>query len=266
MKINKIMLYIVLFFGLYGLILGLTYLPGKIFIPITLAESLNFQIAVASMNFGTFLELFLAAPVEGVILLLLYEELMKKPRESEKYIPVIKILLAIFAASMFNGIGVHFAANLADTISGPVTTATNKELLVYFLDEAVGHKLIHFGIFGIFVILIWLHQIGDPERISRLDIILYVIAAVVIGIIFAFALIEGQAAFDLLILNGILIPTLLILNLKKRIDLRKNQVALFQISFSSVQIIVIVIWWITTGLLFGFQPYYPFIFQYHFFF
>ncbi|MHA1146326.1 MAG: hypothetical protein ACTSRW_16440 [Candidatus Helarchaeota archaeon] len=266
MKINKTLLYLVLFFAVYGVILAIPYLEGYLFIPITLAESFTFQVVVMSIKLSTLLELFLVAPATGTILILLYDEIRKSPCTSEKYLQILRILLVVFATTMYNGIGVHFAANFAESISGAVVNPANKDLIIYFMDEIVGHKLIHFGMFGCFVVFLWLQYFHPQEEIARLDIALHLVAAIIIGIVFAFALIEGQAAFDLLIMNSVLIGALIFSIKKYGIELRKNQVFLFELSFAATQIPVILIWWIITGMLLGFQPVYPFIYQYHFFF
>lgn len=266
MKINKTLLFTLLFYIVYGIILLIQRMPINIYIPITLAEAVPFQIEWLSISLGKMSELFLLAPVSGIIVLFLYNELKKPSSTTTKSDIYMKILLMVFLASFFSGIGFHFAANLAENISGAVVNPSNKDLLIYFIDEIVGHKLIHIGIFGIFVSLLWINYARPQEPIPTYDIGLNAVPAVIVSIIFTFAQIEGQAAFDFLIINIIFVIIVTVMFLKKKINARRQQLYVFELAFCATQIPFTIIWWIITGILLGFQPWYPFIYQTHFFY
>lgn len=263
MKLNKTVTYAVLMFIGYGII---QFLPAlmQFNIPIPVAIELG-TIEWFNLPFSTFLDLSFAPPFMILMFYLIYKAITEKPgpeksSPTQRQRDIIKVLLYGAGIVLVAGIVMHAVANqLNGMLGNPVPPVEPWEIAIYWFDEVLGHKLIHFAVYtfliGCFLLQYWHRR--DAEM-NRFDMVSMYFWASAIGVIYSFAALEGQAGFDLLIFSSILIGVIFYYIKFRGLNLKENIITYFAlIFFISLTLTTIIYAIISIDLLVPGYPFFP---------
>ncbi|MHA1271460.1 MAG: hypothetical protein ACTSPY_16835 [Candidatus Helarchaeota archaeon] len=262
LKYNKLILFTILFYAVYGvllLIVGRIHITLTFYVPISEGQGFP-QLFLAQIDLASLFELIANTPIVILFFYLIYNEIKKLQTDKTiKYESLLKFSVYLLIGITIMGIGVHFTANLFNTIKEqPIVPPDPKDVLIYWLDELVGHHLIHFGIFGFFLIMMIFEWNKKQEPMAPAEFKGYPIWAIIIGLGFGIALAEGQASLTFLIIYTI--TTLLILILKKfrfPMSFKEKRLIWFNFAFYIGNILSIIIYGIVSvalGYAFFSQP------------
>ena len=259
MEYNKTIVYTCILYIGYGLLL---FLPaGNVQIPVVYEDT---SIYWTSISLGTLIDLSIAPIFMFCILYLIRKAIIEQPipessEPSQRKKDIIKFLLFGAGIVLIIGITMHAVANLFNGIlNNPVPPTEPLHIAIYWFDEVLGHKLIHFGLYGVLIglmILQYWHRkeinLSKPAKVG-----LYFWAAA-IGAVYSLAGAEGQAAFDILVISIILSVVILYYVRFKGLKLKENPLTHFMLVFSVSIIITLIVY----GIIAGFVPGYPFFLQ-----
>ena len=265
MKINKTLVYTFILFVGYGLI---QYIPtGGLSIPIPVPFGElppDYGMNWFNLPLSVFLDMVIAPPFILIMFYFIHKSITASPI-SEKSAPgektrnLINHVLIWSGVVLVAGIIMHAVANWINGVLGnPVPPTQPIEIAVYWFDEVLGHKLIHFAVFafliGCVVLQFWHRKDSELPIIQVIGIYFWASA---IGVVWCLAAAEGQAAFDLMVISGIIIPISLYYMKFRGLKLKENPFTHFVLVFMAAIII--------TGLVYGFMtgwlPGYPFLQQ-----
>ncbi|NVM53968.1 MAG: hypothetical protein HWN66_09735 [Candidatus Helarchaeota archaeon] len=265
MKVDKTLLYVFIFFVGYGIIQFIPTGGLSIPIPVPFGEAPpNYGIGWFNLSLSTFLDIVLAPPFMLIMFYFIHKAITEQTsltnsKSSERKRELINHVLIWSGVVLIAGIIMHAVANWINGILGnPLPPGTPLEIAVYWFDEVLGHKLIHFAITGFLIgcmVLQYWHQ-RDPE-LSQIEVIGFYFWASIIGVIYTLAAAEGQAAFDLLIICSIVVIIILYYIKFKGLKLKENILTHFVLIFFSAIIITAIVY----GSISGWLPGYPFIKQ-----
>ena len=263
MNVNKIFLSTLLFYAVYGLLLvivGKLNFPITIFVPISEDGTNGYpQLFPTQIGIAPIFELLLNTPIIILFFYLIKNEIKKL--ETEKQIThnkLLNFLVLLITAICILGVGIHFTANLFNPKAPFPPSPTQMQILAYWLDELVGHFLIHIGIFGFFILMMIFEYSKRQEVMPRSETFGDIVWGVIVGFGFGFALAEGQCSFIFLIIYIITISSIFLLKrYKYPISLKSKRLTCFNISFYIGNIVFIVIFGIicvSMGFYFFSQP------------
>jgi len=260
LKLIKWMLYLIIFFVGYVAILEL---PSSL--TITISYALETTVIVSfELPLVTLLDIIITPPFAIIMFYYIQKSLIIQPlsgdvKPSEMKKDIIRGLIFGACIVFIAGVIMHAVGNVLDGFEGnPPNPVGDIQIAIYFFDEVLGHKLIHAGIIafliGCMVLQFW-HQID--EQLSKLDIFGVYFWPSAIGVGYMLALVEGQAAFDILVTSLALIAVILYYIGFKGLKLSKNRFTHFVL----ILLVAFVISAIIYGFITGFVPGYPFFKQ-----
>ncbi|MHA1750923.1 MAG: hypothetical protein ACTSYZ_01010 [Candidatus Helarchaeota archaeon] len=260
-KSSKYSTYIILFYAVYGLLLMVV---GRFNIQITflvpISEGLGYtQFFSTQISLSSIIELIFNTPLIIIFFYLIYSTLDSMPNEKElKYANLLKLITLLLIGITILGVGIHFTANLFNEIKTQPTSPDPKDVLIYWLDEILGHHLIHSGIFGFFIMIMIFEYYKDQGQMIKLDRYSIPIWGFLIGAGFGIALAEGQCSKTFLIIYIISIIVILILKkYKYHFSFKEKRLVWFNIFFFIGNIISIISYGILSvalGYAFFSQP------------
>lgn len=255
------MVYLIIFFAGYAAILELPIGNITIAIPCVLETT---EIAWFEISLGTMLDIIITSPFAMIMFYLIYKSLIIQPtpneaKPSEIKKNSIKVLLYGACITFIVGVIMHAVANGLNGIAGNhVPPPDELQTAIYYFDEVLGHKLIHAGIIAFLIggmaLQFW-HR--NDLQLSKVDLFGVYFWPSAIGVGYMLTLVEGQAAFDILVTSIILIAVILFYIKFKGLKLNENVFTHFVLVF----LIAIVVSTIVFGLITGFKPGYPFFYQ-----
>ncbi len=230
MKYNKLLGAIIFFLVTIGISI---YIPDLIFGDSTNSNALFLYVVVPvqeqgtiynlGIHLSTFFEFLLQAIFLPLSFYMIYFEITKyksNQEENSRFNKFMKIILWGSLLTLMVGIGIHYTGDAIDTqlalnpeqIDG--TAATFPKLIAYFFDEVLGHKIYYAGMM-IFLTSLTVYQIwhkNDKDRAieSNLTLITFPILGAIYGIAQGIAFMEGQSAFEYLIICFIQLIIILI--------------------------------------------------------
>lgn len=256
----------------YGLAFGLGYIFrwGQVIVNYYISEQKKF--VSYQMNMKDLMDLLFIGPIFTILSFLVVKRILDSlptPNfsENKKQLCYIIFLIAIVCYNYGNMI--HVTMN---RLNSQIIEEYNTEdfyYSVYFLDEIVGHLLITIGFFVVFVELCFLHTLDlkfkkqlSQEAFAKLlmtkqEVRWNFIFSVGLGIVSAFAYLEGQCAFLFLILNPIISLLLIFYSRRAKVRVKENSLITLFILMTITFAIVVLIW----AGLFGVKLYYPFFYQ-----
>ncbi|MHA1263960.1 MAG: hypothetical protein ACTSRS_01895 [Candidatus Helarchaeota archaeon] len=263
MKFNKIVNYTIILFLGYGII---QFLPRFVHFSIPIPVALETgTITWFNLPFSTFLDIVASSPFMIYMFYFIQRAITQEAgpqyiKPSEKKRRFIRVLLYGSAIVLVIGIVMHAVANQLNGILGnPVPPSTNFEIAIYWFDEVLGHKLIHFAIYaffiGCFVLQYWHRREANLTKFGIAGMYFW---AAAIGVIYSFAALEGQAGFDLMIFSIVLIGIILYYVRFKGLKLKENIFTYFAlIFFVSLTITTIVYAIVFLDQLVAGYPFFP---------
>ncbi|NVM29382.1 MAG: hypothetical protein HWN65_11130 [Candidatus Helarchaeota archaeon] len=258
MKIDKVVLYVIILFVGYGAIL---FLPRG-YVPIPVAYETG-ELLWSSISLATLLDLVLASPFLIIMFYYVHKAITvqtspETPKPSQRKKDIIRFLFFGAAIVMVAGIVMHAIANDIYRLLGiPKDTAPsgNLQVAVYWFDEVLGHKLIHFGIIafiiGLMVVQYWHRMDSQYTKFQTAGLYFW---AVAIGGIYMLATIEGQAGFDVMVISIALIAIILYYMRFKGLKLKENVFTHFVLIFLISMVLTAILY----GVIFGLESGYPF--------
>ncbi len=261
MQINKAIAFTIIFFLGYGIINFIPTFGISLAIPVVTETT---EVFWFNLPLSTFLDLVISPPFTIIVFYLIQKAIKQDPiandpNPSQLKRKIIKFLLYSAGVVLVVGITMHAVANVLNGMLGdPVPPSSNLEIAIYWFDEVLGHKVIHCAISAFWVGCIVLQYWHRKE----MKVPLYQLAgryfwAIAIGAVIALAAAEGQAAFDLMIINIVFIAILLFLFLSKKLKLRENPLSYFLLIYFCSMVITVIIY----GFISGWLPGYPFLLQ-----
>lgn len=256
------MVYLIIFFAGYGALLELPIGSITIAIPCVLetTEIAWFEIPLVSM-----LDIIITSPFAMIMFYFIYKSLITQPipdaKPSEVKQNSIKVLLYGACISFIVGVIMHAVANSLNGMfvpPNPVPPVGDLQIAIYYFDEVLGHKLIHIGIIAFLIggmVLQFWHRID--LHLSKVDLFGVYFWPSAIGAVYMLTLVEGQAAFDLLVISLVLIAIILYYIKFRGLKLSENVFTHFVL----VLLVAIVVSTIVFGIITGFKPGYPFFYQ-----
>ncbi len=261
MKLIKSIVYTIIFFAGYAAILEIPIGSITIAIPCVLETT---EIAWFEISLATLLDIIITPPFAMIMFYFIYKSLISQPtpneaKPSEIKKNTIKMLLYGACITFIVGVIMHAVANGLNGIAGNIVPPPDElQIAIYYFDEVLGHKLIHAGIIafliGGMVIQFW-HRTN--LQLSKVDLFGVYFWPSAIGAGYMLTLVEGQAAFDVLVISLILIAVILYYIKFRGLKLEENIFTHFVL----VLLIAIVVSTIVFGLITGFKPGYPFFYQ-----
>ena len=259
MKIDKVVLYVVILFIGYGAIL---FLPrGSVPISVVYEEA---ELLSGIISLAALLDLVLTSPFLIIMFYYVHKAITEqegaetsKPSQRKK--DIIRFLFYGAAVVLVAGIVMHAVGNDLYELAGkPHPPVETVDIMIYWFDEVLGHKLIHFGLMafmiGLMVVQYW-HRV-DPQYTKFQTVGLY-FWAVVIGAVYIVATIEGQAGFDIMVLAIVLIAIILYYMKFKGLKIKENVFTHFFLIFLISMVLTAILY----GIITGFKPGYPFFHQ-----
>jgi len=261
MKFNKIILYLIILFTGYGAILFIPVGKINIAIPVIYESS---EILWTTLPLSMLLDILITPPFVLIMIYYIYKAITEQPlfnkaEPSQRQRDIIRILLYGAAIVFVAGVIMHAVCNQLNGILGnPKPPTSAFEITVYFFDEVLGHKLIHFALITFFIGLMFVqywHR-KKPELGRWEELGLYFWASIA-GTIYAISAIEGQAGFDMLVISVCLCMIILYCLKFKGLNLRENIFTYFILVF----LIALAVTTIIYGMIIGFKLGYPFFYQ-----
>jgi len=259
LNFNKIITYSIILFLGYGIIQFVPTGGIELSIPVIYESS---EIFWFNVPLSMVIDLIFAPPFIIIMFYYIHKAITEQPLTSQpsmKKKDIIKFLLFAAGVVLVAGVIMHAVANEMNGILGnPKPPTTALQIAVYYFDEVLGHKLIHFGIAAFLIggiITQYWHQ-KDPQ-LSRFELFGLYFWPSGIGIVYALALIEGQAGFDFLVISVVLIAIILYYIKFKGLILKDNIFTYFVLIYLISTVISIVLY----GVITGFKPGYPFFYQ-----
>ncbi|MBD3229384.1 MAG: hypothetical protein GF329_14460 [Candidatus Lokiarchaeota archaeon] len=253
-KYNKLILFTILFYAVYGvllLIVGRFDFPITIYIPIS--ESINGfpQFFPTTIGFAALFELTANTPLVILFFYLIYNTIKKFEFKNQiKRINILKFMVYLTIAFTILGIGIHFTANLFNTIKIQPTNPDPNDVLLYWLDEIVGHHLIHIGLFGFFVCMMIFENNKIQSPMDSIETRGYPIWGFLIGGGFGAALAEGQCTLTFLIIYSIAIIAIFIFKrFRYPFDFKEKRLLWFNLFFYIGNLTFIIVYGIISVLL-----------------
>lgn len=198
-----------------------------------------------SIYLGHLLDLVLTAPLLLVVLLSLFLTMNREGQTNPDFSPRRGLLIwlaAAFVLLLFEGHGIHFAANslapLIDSETGPDALVR----LDYFYDEYLGHYMLLTGVSGLlFVLMLFEASRPNAHPAGSLDRVVIVVSAVVAGASSALVLLEGQfpwLGFAFLLAVGITARGTRL----RRGDFTTRPVSMYLVILSLTTVVVLLAW------------------------
>ncbi len=133
---------------------------------------------------------------------------------------------------------------------------TEMMAFLYFMDEHIGHALIHVADFLMMAIIVYLEVLYKPkEKFRRLDVFSIVIIGFGVGMLHGWGACMGEMGFVMLVLNGISLSVQIAYIIVNKVDLRKHPTLDAHIIGNIFAIVIIIIYASFDNVL----PYFPFI-------
>jgi hypothetical protein len=258
LNFNKIITYTIILFLGYGVIQFVPTGGIQLSIPVIYETS---EILWFNVPLSMLIDLICAPPFIIIMFYYIHKAITEQPETSQpsmKKKDIIKFLLFAAGVVVVAGIIMHAVANQLNGILGNPYPGYDLVIAIYYFDEVLGHKLIHFGIVAFLIggmITQYWHQ--KDSQLSRLDLFGLYFWPSAIGIVYALALVEGQAGFDFLVISVVLIVIILYCVKFKGFKLKNNVFTYFIL----IYLISTVISMIVYGCITGFKPGYPFFYQ-----
>jgi len=197
--------------------------PNALFIFVVVPVQETGQIFNLGIHMSTFFEFLLQAIFLPISFYMMYFEITKYKSNQEdvsRFNKLIKILLWGSLLVLMVGIGMHYVGDAIDTQLAINPTqisydaAVFPKLIAYFFDEVMGHKVYYAGLMGFLTCLtvyqMWHKNDKDRAIESNLTLIAFPILGGVLGFAQAVAFMQGQSAFEYLIISFISLITILI--------------------------------------------------------
>lgn len=285
-KRNRLLIYLfilVVSWGAATLVLEVLWGEVYSFLSVPIPEFYPFTWFTAFLSVGRFWSFVLLGGIGTITLYLIFREILAQPPETEgarKTKTLAEIIFMLFIFFFLSGLGLRYGANeLYHYISlislvapytpftiDPVTVTNNVVYLTYFFDETLGHKFIYVGIIGFIVagtILQNMH--GYLKIFTRRDYLLLGFLGLLFGSGMGVSVVEGQAAFETIILSSLAFIVMGILLAKGKIhftEMDKQPVKSYPLfAFSLLFFAGIVIAIIACASFFGTMPAYPYFIQ-----
>ncbi|MHA1144844.1 MAG: hypothetical protein ACTSRW_08920 [Candidatus Helarchaeota archaeon] len=233
-KFSKLVLYVLLFLAFYAM--GV-FLPDLLFGNATAADGsvntqaqvLMFLIWVPVQEQHVIFPLFIHAstlfefliPILSIppLFYFIHGEVTGMPTyksEQSRYKKPLEWMFWIFLGLFMVAQGMRYVADAIDTmidvkpidininITNPNLSLHLAKLAAYYFDEFLSHKILYSAIVGIMIVLTCLQYVFEKDEDDRLENqIVLLLLGVIFGIAFGFALMEGQAAFEFVIVTFI---------------------------------------------------------------
>ncbi|NHI94137.1 MAG: hypothetical protein EAX96_16725 [Candidatus Lokiarchaeota archaeon] len=277
MKYDKVSLAILFFLiswaisvFLPDLIFGDATNPNALYflVPVPVQEQAN--IYYLGLHLSTFFEFLFPAILIPISLYLLYHEITKYQSNVEdvsKYNKLMKILIWGALLTFMVGMGIHYTGDAIDTSLSITPAEINysasayPKLLGYFFDEVLGHKVEYAGLM-LFLTSLSVYQIWHKRDIDMYAeggwMITFPVFGGVFGIALAMAFMEGQSAFDYLIIcliQLIIIVTYFFIVLKFSInEFRLYPYLAYFITMNATFVITLLILLPTISFVYPFYP------------
>ena len=164
-----------------------------------------------TVSWNYLLQIVFLGPIFGIIFYILMKKLLSKidinVRKNQLMVYAIDICVVVLI--ILNCIG-HFShlgfeiVNAIDSTAGEALISEYKELFVYawFMDEWLGHTLIHMTYFGYLIVAMCAElRLDEDKRMKFDELVLITLFSLVYSVIDGYAAIEGECGFILLLLH-----------------------------------------------------------------
>ena len=270
------------FYIAFAAVVGIGYMAGKI-IPISdgtinLAENCN--LVQVKFTFSVILELIFAGPVFCPIAWKTYQFLWKGVAMDdtwrEKWKKYMDILYMVSITLIVTGATLHSLANALHEVLKEIGQTSGVIFnTIYLWDEIISHYIIPAGFFGMLYVNTILDSRQDTttSQIYKGEMLAAMIMGILLGGVWTYALLEGQAAWFYMFFSGATIALIVYFkhmtrNEPEKVTPRKNPVwklvikknpyVLLVLVYSITNIIVIITWAIAFLPL---KPCLPFLYQ-----
>ena len=182
----------------------------------------------ASVSWNYLLQIIFLGPIIGVIFYILVKILLSKidihARKNQLTVYTIEICVVLLV--ILNSIG-HFShlgfelVNAIDSTNGNALISEYKEIFVYawFMDEWLGHTLIHITYFGYLLVALWAElHLKEDNRMMIDEVVLIIFFSLGYSVIDGYAAIEGECGFILLLLHLIATITAIVFIVVKKVN------------------------------------------------
>jgi len=191
------------------------------------------------IRLGDLWDLIVGAPFIGLTAYKVYLTIGGTSALSGTRRRILEIFIAMSFILLFEGHGMHFAANSINNLAEGSIVSSNVRDLIYFYDEILSHKILFAGIFNLLVagnILQYVHRI--VEDVSKKEVFFLVFSGFWLGVGLAFSAIEGQAPIESLIASSLIILSVYVIKVKYFSSLKKMPFLVFTLA-SSLAIIFV---------------------------
>ncbi|MHA1799659.1 MAG: hypothetical protein ACTSVY_14525 [Candidatus Helarchaeota archaeon] len=220
MKYDKVSLAILLYLITWAisvfvpdLLFGNATNPNALILLVPVPVQEQHQIFYLGIHLSTLFEFLLPAIFIPIMFHRIYFEMTKYQSNMEdvsKYKKFIKIMLWGSLLVLMVGMGMHYVGDAIDTSlslsPGDIdySAAAYPKLIAYFFDEVLGHKVMYAGMM-LFLTTLTVYQMWhkrDKDRVieSNITLLSFPIYGGLYGFAMAIAFMEGQSAFDYLII------------------------------------------------------------------
>ncbi|MHA1794415.1 MAG: hypothetical protein ACTSVI_17395 [Promethearchaeota archaeon] len=247
-------------------------MEGNLSLTMYISDGIN-QHATIIISWYSIIETILLGPWLSIIMVFCFEKQVSFLKNNDFLHPkketLLKILFVISISALNAGVLMNRTFNILDAMLKELFhqsgQAQQQFVYVYFLDELLGHSIGHLGI-SLFLITLALSSPHDSKienepifRTNGGERVLILISAIVYGVLYSYAILEGQSACLIIIINLIGLSTLITIFLKKSKEINiLNRPFLLFLFFQTITMIAFVFIW---GLIFGLKPFYPYFFQ-----
>lgn len=192
------------------------------------------------ISIGDFIDLAVMAPFLAVSSYFLYRIIGSTSVLSKTRKRVLELVMIISFFLLFQGHGIHFAANSIHNLidQGGVVVPPDLFNLIYFYDEVLGHKISYFGLFGLIISGLLLGFVHAPREISRMEVMAIGGFGLFHGLSLSIAFIEGQSIIELLILAVFVIAGILLYARNRKFSFREIPYGTF-ILISMISMIIV---------------------------
>jgi hypothetical protein len=210
------------------------------------------------------LQIIFLGPIIGIIFYILMKILLSKIdiniRKNQLTVYIIEI--CVVALIILNSIG-HFShlgfelVNMIDSTQGIALNSEYKEIFVYawFMDEWLGHTLIHITYFGYLLVAMWTElHLNEDKRMVIDELVIIILFSLGYSVIDGYAAIEGECGFILLVLHLIATFAAIAFIVVKKINPLKHPL-LLTLLISTIFVFLYNLDWI---IRYGINAAYPF--------